>query len=70
MTGEDDEPAKLSHAIAKAIENMMMMMIRAQTSDLDMSAPDRSDHPLAGNQTAARIIEFSTPYRGFPYMAC
>ena len=48
MTGEDDEPAKLSHAIAKAIENMMMMMmmmmmmIRAQTSDLDMSGPDRS----------------------------
>ena len=39
MTG--DEPAKLAHAIAKAIENMMMM-IRAQTSDLDMSGPDRS----------------------------
>ena len=41
MTGEDDEPAKVSHAIAKAIDNMMMM-IKAQTSDLDMSGPDRS----------------------------
>ena len=32
MTGEDDEPAKVSHAIAKAIDNDDVMMMKVQRS--------------------------------------